>query len=255
MADAQDNQDVYLTAEYDKWAARDDFLPEESYLIRTYLAKDKLTLEAGTGGGRILLKMYELGYRNLRGYDVVPCLIEAARKRDRSGEIRFEVQDAVRLPYADAAFDQLVYLQQVTCVIESTEKQARALREAWRVLKPGGVALFSLLSFEVRRRSLVYGPWVLWLWLLRLLRGSSRSIQWLPRLKLGEKFHYPAFWDRGPYAYWYLPEEGERMLCEACFTVEAVGASKQIAEGRMCLTAHEVMAEGIANCHYYVCRK
>jgi len=251
----QDNREVYATAEYERTAARDDFLPEESYLVRTYLAKDQSTLEAGTGGGRILLRMQELGFTNLRGFDVVPEMIEAARRRDTGGNIQFEVQDAVQLPYPDASFDQLVYLQQVVGFIESTDGQSRAMREAWRILKPGGIALFSLLAFEVRHRSPIYGPWLLWLRLLRGWRGSARPIQWLPWLKLSNRFHWAGLVDGGPSVYWFLAGEGERMLREAGFRVEAVGSAKQILQGRMSRSASEVVAEGVAGCHYYVCRK
>lgn len=251
----KDNKDVYSTAEYDWTAARNDFLPEEAYLIRTFLDKDKSTLEAGTGGGRILLKMRELGYRNLRGYDIVPEMIEAAKRRDVSGEIQFEVQDAVKLPYPDASFDQIVYLQQVTGFIGSTEGQAQALREAYRILKPGGIALFSMLAFEARSRSIVYGPWVAWLRVLRAIRGSTRSIQWLPWLKLGGKMHWAALFDGGPYVYWFRSEEGERMLRDAGFSIVGVGTAKQLQQGRMCANSAEVIADGIAVGHYYACRK
>ena len=64
------------------------------------------------------------------------------------------------LPYADGSFDL------VTCteVLEHVENFRATLREAWRVLKPGGVLVIStpnILNFKSRLRFLVFGFWSL----------------------------------------------------------------------------------------------
>src|ERR1043166_8562092 len=119
-------------------ALRGDVEQAENFLLRTYLKPDKQTLEAGTGGGRLLLALAEAGFTDLYGFDFVPELVAAAQARDVGGILKLAAQDATRLGYADEAFDQIVYLQQVLCFIESQAARRRAMAEAFRVLRPGG---------------------------------------------------------------------------------------------------------------------
>ena len=94
--------------------------------------------------------MKNLGFTSLHGYDFVPGFIERARQRDADHSIRFEVQDATSLSYEDASFDQIVYLQQFICVLDDEAARAKALKEAYRVLRVGGTALFSFLSLKTK---------------------------------------------------------------------------------------------------------
>ena len=118
---------------------------------------DGVTLEAGTGGGRIVRAMAALGFTRLAGFDFAPELIDAARRADAAGAIDFRVADATALPYGDAEFDQALYLQQIVCTIESRGGRRAALAEAARVLRPGGVALFSLEAISHLVRPPFYG--------------------------------------------------------------------------------------------------
>ena len=83
----RDTQDVYRTIEYDRWSQRAGFDQDEHYLISHYLDRDRKTLEAGTGGGRILLAMKEMGFSSLHGFDFVPEFIDQARRRDPEAAI------------------------------------------------------------------------------------------------------------------------------------------------------------------------
>jgi SAM-dependent methyltransferase len=72
------------------------------------------------------------------GIDVVPEVIEeAARHLAESGvtNARFEVASVYELPYEDASFD-VVHAHQV---LQHLARPAAAAREAFRVLKPGGI--------------------------------------------------------------------------------------------------------------------
>ena len=57
---------------------------------------------------------------------------------DYRGSVRCE--DVQRLTYADASFDLLTHSE----VLEHVPDDARALRELWRVLRPGGLMLFTV---------------------------------------------------------------------------------------------------------------
>lgn len=62
-------------------------------------------------------------------------LEEAPRKASRAGlEVRFEVADALQLPYADATFD----VASIAFGIRNVDDPVRCLTEMARVVKPGG---------------------------------------------------------------------------------------------------------------------
>lgn len=45
------NKELYTTVAFKEWVYRENLLPEERYLIETYLDLDRKTVEAGTAGG------------------------------------------------------------------------------------------------------------------------------------------------------------------------------------------------------------
>ncbi|MEG5031434.1 class I SAM-dependent methyltransferase [Microcoleus sp. AT3-D2] len=248
------NKEVYSTVEFEVWADKKGLNEAENYLILKYLKKNKKTVEAGTAAGRILLEMKDLGFQYLYGYDYVPEFIEQAKQREASQSISFEVQDATDLSYESSGFEQIIYLQQIVCFIEEEEKRLKALREAYRILKKDGTALFSFLNFESRIKS----PFVVYLAYLSMLRrfsGANRSIQYIPWLKLGGKYNFLALLDRGPYPYWYKVQEAHQILTQVGFKIVAVGSSYQIAQGKMCDDIESLKQELIAGMLYFVCKK
>lgn len=250
-----DHRTVFGTVERDYWAEAAGLKPDERALIERYLDRDATTLEAGTGGGRILGEMRELGFKSLAGFDFVPELIAEARLDEPSGEIRFDVQDATRLTYPDESFDQLIYLQQLLSSIEDAGDRDRVLAEAFRILKPRGMALFSVLPFEVRSRSARHRPYLIYLRALRRLRGTSRPGQLLPRLRMRGRPSAGALRDAGPYVYWYRAEEVEAELAAAGFEIAAIGTTPQVESGEMPPSAAALDAGALAGTLYVACRR
>lgn len=248
------NKEVFRTVEFDIWADGKGLNEDEKYLIVKYLNKNGKTVEAGTAGGRILREMKDLGFQELYGYDYVPELIEQAKQRDASQSIFFEVQDATDLNYENSSFEQIIYLQQIVSVIEEEDKRLKALREAYRILKKDGTALFSFLNFESRIKS-PFVVYLAYLSMLRRLSGSNRSIQYIPWLKLGGNFNFLALLDRGPYPYWYKIQEGQQILTKAGFKIVGVGSSYQIGQGKMCDDIESLKNQPIAGMLYFVGKK
>lgn len=249
------NREIYGTVEFERWAFLEKLFPEERYVIERYLERNADTLEAGTGGGRILLNMREMGFQRLRGFDFVPELIEEARRRDASGAIRFEAQDATALPYPDDSAEQLIYLQQILCFIPEAEGRAAAAEHAARILKPGGTAVFSFLCHEVARTSLLHRAFLGWLRFVRFIRRSRRSLQSVPWMRLGNRPNFGALIDRGPYVHWFKVREAAELLIHAGLSLHALGTSRQIADDRMCASAEELLEQPLAGGLYVVCRK
>lgn len=251
-----ETKEFYSTVEFISWADRQGLTDDEKFLIEKYLSKNGKTLEAGTGGGRILFEMKNLGFTFLHGYDFVPEFIERARQRDANHSIRFEVHDGTRLAYKDASFDQIVYLQQFICVLDDEAARAKALKEAYRVLRVGGTALFSFLSFKTKSGGPSYPAYLGYLYLIRKLRRSDRSIRYFPYNYRGGKLNLPSLLlGGGPYLYRYTLHEAYHALSEVGFKIKAVGSREQITQGMMYKSVEEMEGKPIRKAIYFVCEK
>lgn len=106
-------------------------------------------IEIGCGMGTDLLQ-FARGGAHCTGVDLTPRSIEISRLHFDLYKMRadFVLTDAERLPFADESFD-VVYSNGV---LHHTPGTAEAIREAHRILRPGGVAKVMLYH----RRSLYY---------------------------------------------------------------------------------------------------
>lgn len=94
----------------------------------------KRILIAGIGSGLDIPYLPQGG--SYAGLDITPAMLRRARARAQQCDRQIELQqaDVMALPYADASFDAVV-MHLIVAVVPDAE---RALREAARVLKPGG---------------------------------------------------------------------------------------------------------------------
>jgi ubiquinone/menaquinone biosynthesis C-methylase UbiE len=255
MSSPVSNKDLYNGAEFSTWLETDKISSVEKYLIQTYLKPELKTVEAGTNGGRILWNIQTMGFRDLSGFDYVPALIDRAIARDPDRKIDFQVQDAVSLAYGDESFDQIIYLQQIICLIEAEGDRLKAIQESYRILKPGGIGLFSFLSFDSRRSRLFYSIYLTYLRLVRNLRRDDLSIQYLPWLKLGGKFNPNALFDRPPYTYWYRVAEIYAILTSVGFEIVGLGTDLQLNECKLVTTDLDLMAAPMSGMLYFAVKK
>ena len=60
------NKELYSNKLFKVWSEKQGLIPTEEYLIHKYLVnKDAKIIEAGTGGGRIIIEVEKLGFRKL----------------------------------------------------------------------------------------------------------------------------------------------------------------------------------------------
>lgn len=111
-------------------------------LVRAGLPPRADVLDAGCGTGGLLrrLRAAQPGWA-LAGLDFAPLACELARERTGLPVTEGSVTS---LPFAAAAFDAVVSLD-VVCQVEDP---AAALREFFRVVRPGGVAVLTMPAYR-----------------------------------------------------------------------------------------------------------
>jgi SAM-dependent methyltransferase len=110
-------------------------------------------LEVGCGSGYYTRALVQAGAR-VTATDLSPAYVEQARRL--APEAAFLVEDAQYLSFPDESFDRVL----MTEVVEHVPEPARAVEEAARVLRPGGVLALSTpsrrapmnLAYALKRR-------------------------------------------------------------------------------------------------------
>jgi SAM-dependent methyltransferase len=103
----------------------------EDVLDRFGVGAGTAILDAGCGGGRFVRMAADRGAA-VAGIDITPALLEIARERTPEADLR--LGDLQALPWPDASFDVVAGFN----AFFYAEDVGAALREAHRVLRPGG---------------------------------------------------------------------------------------------------------------------
>lgn len=107
--------------------------------------RDRVILDAGCGtGGNLEWLARYAGNGRVVGIDLVSTALEFCRKRAHE---HLALASATGLPFADKSFD-LVTSFDVLVQIPGPGADERAMREMFRVLKPGGIAFMRGAAFE-----------------------------------------------------------------------------------------------------------
>lgn len=117
-------------------------------IISRSLKKDCMSiLDIGGATGAFSFWLAEKGHR-VSLIDFMPKHIEIAQKREKEKEIKLDstiVGDARELPYKDNCFD-LVLLMGPLYHLTKKSDRLKSLKEAYRVLKPGGKIIAEVIS-------------------------------------------------------------------------------------------------------------
>ena len=116
-------------------------------LIFHGLTTEDYLIDVGCGSGRLAKPLAEYLHGKYLGIDVVPGLVDYARKLVVRPDWRFEVAEGLTIPEADRQADMVCFFSVLTHLLH--EESFVYLREAKRVLKPGGKIVLSFLDFRV----------------------------------------------------------------------------------------------------------
>ena len=101
--------------------------------------KDKEVIDFGCGAGGKSMYYASLGAKHVTGVDIVEHYEkdskEFAEKMGFKDKFTFKIADATKLPFEDNSFDTAI----MNDFMEHVNKPEEALKEALRVIKPGGM--------------------------------------------------------------------------------------------------------------------
>ncbi len=106
--------------------------------------KDKKVLEIGFGEGYGSYQLSELA-SELTGVDISAELVRHASRKYKRDNLSFSLADGARLPFEDRSFDVVVSSQ----ALEHVRDYMSFIKEAARVLKKGGTAIFGTPNKEM----------------------------------------------------------------------------------------------------------
>src|SRR5262245_3617826 len=172
----------------------------ECDLFRRHLVAGGRILDVGCAGGRVSLALRRAGFRVI-GVDLNEAMVgQAANMLEKAQlTVPFQVMDARSLAFRPESFDAVLLVGSVICYVRGRRNRRHTLREARRVLRPGGKILVATPSRESawRFRS--------WTAAMRLVHGLFRLLglaasDWEP----GDRFGPAWSGDGARLVYWYM---------------------------------------------------
>ena len=121
----------------------------EHFLLRALgLQDDQVVVDVGCGCGRLAAQLSRYPEIRYMGCDVNPDYLGSAEKTVNRPDWEFVHTSKTAIPFPDAVGDFVCFFSVFTHLLH--EDSFRYLLEAHRVLKPGGLAVFSFLEFKVQ---------------------------------------------------------------------------------------------------------
>lgn len=130
--------DTYISKRKDRTKSFYNLYLSNYQLLRHLkpIIKNKKTLDVGCGDGTFTNELYKLGAK-IQGVDISEKLIEYAKGNYKN--INFSVANASKLKFSNKSFDIVVS----NLMVHYFKNLSHLFKEISRILKPGGIFLFS----------------------------------------------------------------------------------------------------------------
>ena len=144
QSDMWDNMWTARTIEQELEACEIEAPPRELFL--TYLSKEDKIIDAGCGFGKWVIFLHRRSY-DILGIDNNELAI--SKLKDFNKSLKVQMGDILNIQYPDSYFDAYISMG----VIEHFEDGPfTALKEAYRVVKPGGLIFVSVPTVNIIRK-------------------------------------------------------------------------------------------------------
>ncbi|MCB9489504.1 MAG: class I SAM-dependent methyltransferase [Deltaproteobacteria bacterium] len=203
----------------------------EMHFVEKYFTNSRArVLDLGCGTGRTTIPLVQRNF-DVIGVDLTPAMIETAVEiaAEKDLTIKYEVGDATRLHYPDGFFDYVLFSNQGWTQIPGRKNRLAALGEIRRVLKSGGIFIFTTHQRAGVRRWTPF--WIKQAFRFYVLKRLGFAI---PEMDFGDRFfNRDSTDDRRTYAnrqYIHIPtlHEVKSVLEKAGFALLEVNGSMQI---------------------------
>ena len=135
-------EELYHRLETRQWWFRTRREIVRDLVLETHPDRTGRILEIGCSGGLLMEQLRADGYRQVTGIDLSADAVDLCR---RKGIPDAHVMDAQQPAFADAQFEVIT----ASDVLEHLADEAGALREWFRILKPGGVLIVFVPAFQL----------------------------------------------------------------------------------------------------------